>query len=242
MFEWKTTFKNVVVLTGAGISAESGVATFRDNGGLWAEHRIEDVATPDAFAMNPVLVQDFYNKRRAQLKEVEPNAGHRALTRLQQELDGNVTIITQNVDDLHERSGSHDIIHMHGELRKVRCRACATVHQWQEDCFQETACPTCGRQVVLRPHIVWFGEMPFYMDLITQKLQVCDLFISVGTSGNVYPAAGFVTHVQQVGHAHTIEINLESSEGVSYFAEARHGRAGDLLPALIDEILSVKVA
>ena len=231
-------YKNIVVLTGAGISAESGVSTFRDEGGLWEKHRIEDVATPEAFARNPDMVQNFYNMRRAQLFSVEPNQAHIALGKLEQLLDGKVTIVTQNVDNLHERGGSKNVIHMHGELSKIRCRECRTVTEWFEDCTQETPCPSCGSAPALRPHIVWFGEMPFHMDLIENLLYDCDLFISVGTSGNVYPAAGFVSAVRSYGKAHTIEVNLEPSEGASFFAETRHGRAGDLLPILVDELLS----
>ncbi len=237
MLAEKTDYRNIVVLTGAGISAESGVATFRDSGGLWENHAIEEVATPEAFQRNPVLVQNFYNKRRAQLQKVQPNPAHIALAKLQECADYNVTIVTQNVDDSHERAGAVGVIHMHGELKKVRCRACAIVHDWTADCSQETPCPSCGRSAVLRPDIVWFGEMPFHMDTITEKLLQCDLFISVGTSGNVYPAAGFVATVQEVGKAHTIEVKMEPSEGASYFAEKRHGKAGELLPELVDELL-----
>jgi NAD-dependent deacetylase len=233
-------YSNIVILTGAGISAESGVKTFRDNDGLWEDHRIEDVATPEAFERNPELVQRFYNLRRAQLDTVEPNQAHKALARLQDGLEGDVTIITQNVDDLHERGGATGVIHMHGELKKIRCRACKNVFDWIEDCTQETLCPSCGRAPALRPHIVWFGEMPFQMDMIAAKLEACDLFISVGTSGNVYPAAGFVANVRSVGQAHTIEVNLEPSEGASMFAETRHGKAGELLPILVDELLTGK--
>ncbi len=231
-------YKSIVILTGAGISAESGVATFRDNDGLWEQHKIEDVATPEAFERDPDLVQNFYNLRRAQLGEVEPNAAHIALARLQKELKGNVTIVTQNVDDLHERGGAKNVIHMHGELRKIRCRACRTVHNWLDACDQKTKCPTCGVAPALRPHIVWFGEMPFFMDTIAKELAACDLFISIGTSGNVYPAAGFVAEVQAQGNAHTLEVNLEPSAGASMFAERRHGKAGELLPSLVDELLS----
>lgn len=231
-------YRNIVILTGAGISAESGVATFRDNGGLWEQHRIEDVATPEAYVRNPERVQNFYNMRRAQLKTVEPNGAHQALAKLQAEHTGDVTIVTQNVDNLHERGGAEHVIHMHGELSKIRCRACATVHEWDGDCTQETPCPTCRRTETLRPHIVWFGEMPFHMDEIAAKLEACDLFISVGTSGNVYPAAGFVANVQEYGRAHTIEVNLEPSEGATLFAEHRHGKAGELLPVLVAELLA----
>lgn len=220
------------------MSAESGVATFRENGGLWEQHRIEDVATPEAFARDPVMVQNFYNLRRAQLVDVEPNDGHRALGKLEKELSGQVTVITQNVDNLHERGGSRSIIHMHGELTKVRCTFCCTVFHWPADCTQESQCPSCFNQPALRPHIVWFGEMPFEMDRIDGILGACDLFISIGTSGSVYPAAGFVSLVRSIGAAHTIEINLEPSAGVSYFAETRHGKAGTLVPLLVNELLA----
>lgn len=231
-------YKNIVILTGAGVSAESGVRTFRDNGGLWEEHRVEDVATPEAFARNPDLVQRFYNLRRAQLNDIEPNQAHLALARLEREFDGEVTVVTQNVDNLHERAGSQNVIHMHGELAKVRCENCMAVHHWDRDCEQATPCPSCAQSPALRPHIVWFGEMPFHMEEIMQRLAACDLFVSIGTSGNVYPAAGFVAEVRAIGYAHTIEVNLEPSQGVSYFAECRHGRAGELVPKLVDEILA----
>lgn len=231
-------FKDIVILTGAGVSAESGVRTFRDNDGLWEEHRVEDVATPEAFARDPQLVQHFYNLRRAQLGTVAPNPAHKAIAELQQKLDGRVTVVTQNVDNLHERGGSRDVIHMHGELAKVRCIHCGIVHAWEDDCTQATPCPSCRAAPGLRPHIVWFGEIPFHMDLIMARLDACDLFISVGTSGNVYPAAGFVAEVNTRGRAHTIEVNLEPSAGVSYFRECRHGKAGQLMPALVDELLA----
>ena len=230
-------YRNIVVLTGAGVSAESGVRTFRDNDGLWENHRVEDVATPEGFARDPELVQRFYNERRAQLHMVEPNPAHLALARLERELDGQVTIVTQNVDDLHERAGSKNVIHMHGQLLKIRCTACHAVLDWEDDCTQQTPCPTCNAVQALRPHIVWFGEMPFDMHLIRDKLIRCDLFISIGTSGNVYPAAGFVLEVREETSAHTIEINLEPSAGAGYFLEQRHGPAGELVPALVDELL-----
>lgn len=230
-------FQNIVILTGAGISAESGVRTFRDNDGLWENHRVEDVATPEGFASDPGLVHRFYNERRAQLHTVEPNPAHFALARLEQELGGAVHIVTQNVDDLHERAGSQNVIHMHGELGKVRCTSCHAVLLWDEDCTQQSVCPACDAVPALRPHIVWFGEMPFDMHLIRDKLIRCDLFVSIGTSGNVYPAAGFVAEVRGAGDGHTIEINLEPSEGAGYFAEHRHGPAGELVPQLVDELL-----
>ncbi|MEM9110444.1 MAG: Sir2 family NAD+-dependent deacetylase [Planctomycetota bacterium] len=230
-------YQNIVILTGAGISAESGVRTFRDNDGLWENHRVEEVATPEGFARDPGLVQRFYNERRAQLHMVEPNPAHLALARLEQELRGEVHIVTQNVDDLHERAGSQNVIHMHGELRKVRCTSCHQVFEWDEDCTQESVCSACDAVPALRPNIVWFGEMPFDMHRIRDKLIRCDLFISIGTSGNVYPAAGFVAEVRDAGQAHTIEVNLEPSEGTGYFAEHRHGPAGERVPELVDELL-----
>lgn len=231
-------YKNIVVLTGAGVSAESGVSTFRDNGGLWELHRIEDVATPEAFQRDPDMVQNFYNGRRAQLANVEPNAAHAALGVLENKLDGQVTVVTQNVDDLHERGGSANIIHMHGELGKVRCVYCCSVFAWPGDCRQASQCPSCFNQPALRPHIVWFGEMPFEMDRIERLLCACDLFISIGTSGSVYPAAGFVSRVRSIGTAHTIEVNLEPSDGAGQFAETRHGEAGTLVPHLVDELIA----
>ncbi len=230
-------YRDIVILTGAGVSAESGVRTFRDNDGLWEEHRVEDVATPEAFARDPKLVQRFYNLRRAQLPTVDPNNAHKAIARLQRELDGRVTVVTQNVDNLHERGGAEGVIHMHGELNRVRCVHCEMRHDWTADCTQSTPCPSCGAAPALRPDIVWFGEMPYHMDLIYARLRACDLFISVGTSGNVYPAAGFVAEVRRIGHAHTIEVNLEPSAGVSYFEECRHGKAGELMPLLVGELL-----
>lgn len=233
-------YQNIVILTGAGVSAESGVRTFRDNDGLWEDHRVEDVATPEAFARNPELVHRFYNDRRAQLGSVQPNPAHLALGKLEREAHGEVTIVTQNVDDLHERGGSQNVIHMHGELGKVRCAYCNHVCPWAGDCTQESVCSECGRRPALRPHIVWFGEVPFCMEQIGAKLSACDLFISVGTSGNVYPAAGFIAEVRAIGRAHTIEVNLEPSMGSNQFAEHRHGKAGVLVPDLVEELLRVK--
>jgi NAD-dependent deacetylase len=226
--------ESIVVLTGAGVSAESGVRTFRASDGLWEEHRIEDVATPEAFHRNPDLVQRFYNERRRQLKRVEPNAAHRALAVLEQAWPGGVLLVTQNVDDLHERAGSSNLVHMHGELRKVRCLGCGLVSIWDEDVHPESRCPGCGAPR-LRPHIVWFGEMPFELERIGRALSTCGLFVAIGTSGHVYPAAGFVG---QVGaSAHTLELNLEPSEISDAFGERRQGRATDLAPALVKELL-----
>jgi NAD-dependent deacetylase len=231
---------SIVVLTGAGISAESGLATFRGAGGLWEGHRVEDVATPEAFARDPLLVQRFYNLRRAHLRDpvIQPNAAHRALARLEREWPGEVLLVTQNVDDLHERAGSRNLIHMHGELMKALCLACHGSNPWTEDLGTGSACPSCGRAGRLRPDIVWFGEMPYRMDDIFDALMRCDLFLSVGTSGQVYPAAGFVEVVRDNGDARTIEINLEPSAVSTGFAEHRRGPAGELVPALVEELLA----
>ena len=218
----KTAF--IVVLTGAGISAESGVRTFRDQGGLWEDHRIEDVATPEGFARDPGLVQRFYNARRSQLRDVAPNPAHLALARLERECSGELMVVTQNVDDLHARAGTRKLIHMHGELRKARCLGCGGVSAWEEDLDGGSRCPRCGRVGALRPHIVWFGEIPLEMERIFEALERCDLFIAIGTSGNVYPAAGFVQAVRP--GARTIEVNTERSLVASAFREHRIGKAG----------------
>ncbi|MFZ5610198.1 MAG: Sir2 family NAD+-dependent deacetylase [Pseudomonadota bacterium] len=231
-------YRNIVILTGAGISAESGLGTFRGPGGLWEGQRVEDVATPQAFARDPDLVQDFYNMRRRALAHVAPNPAHRALARLEAEYPGAVLIITQNVDDLHERAGSRNLIHMHGELNKARCCHCGTVHDWRADLLQTTPCPACQRAPSLRPHIVWFGEMPFAMEAIDRALARCDLFLSIGTSGHVYPAAGFVETVRYYRRAHTVELNLEPSLGSASFAEAHHGPAGKIVPDFVAGLLA----
>jgi len=228
---------NIVILTGAGISAESGIATFRASDGLWEEHRVEDVATPEGFARDPALVQRFYDARRARLREVEPNAAHRALARLDAEWPGGLLIVTQNVDDLHERAGARRLLHMHGELKSAWCLACDARVPWEEELASGPACPGCGAPGRLRPDIVWFGEMPYEMDRIDRALMDADLFVSIGTSGAVYPAAGFVQTARYSG-ARTIELNLERSLGSIFFHETRTGRAGELVPALVDELLS----
>jgi NAD-dependent deacetylase len=229
---------NIVILTGAGISKESGLHTFRDGDGLWAKHRIEDVATPEAFARNPALVQGFYNARRAQLRDptVQPNAAHRALAELEANWPGGFLLVTQNIDDLHDRAGSRRLIHMHGELMKARCLRCGAVSEAGGDLSPETPCPACEAAGGMRPHVVWFGEMPLEMERIGAALDACDLFVSIGTSGAVYPAAGFV---QEVRHrADTLELNLEPSEGSHLFDEARHGPATRLVPAFVREMLA----
>ncbi|MEM6680704.1 MAG: Sir2 family NAD+-dependent deacetylase [Pseudomonadota bacterium] len=230
-------YRSIVILTGAGVSAESGVQTFRGPDGLWEGHRVEDVATPEAFARDPDLVQTFYNMRRAALKTVAPNPAHTALARLEAQFSGDVLLVTQNVDDLHERGGSKNLLHMHGALKKVRCTVCGAGFEWEDDLTQATQCPSCGAAPALRPDIVWFGEMPHGMRTIEDALARCDLFISIGTSGNVYPAAGFVSMARHYGQAHTLEINLEPSLGASQFHECRHGPAGTLVPVFVDEVL-----
>ena len=231
--------KRIVVLTGAGISAESGINTFRDNGGLWENHRVEDVATPEAFFRNPLMVQQFYNTRREQLLSaaIKPNAAHQALARLETAWPGQVLLITQNIDNLHERAGSRNLIHMHGELLKGRCQTSGGLLEIDHDLTPALPCPLCGKPGCLRPHVVWFGEMPLQMETIYQALARCDLFISIGTSGNVYPAAGFVEEANRHG-AHTIELNLEPSQRLTAFAEHRHGLATDLVPHYVDELLT----
>ena len=228
---------NIVILTGAGISAESGLATFRAADGLWEGHRVEDVATPEAFRRDPALVHAFYGARRAQLKEVEPNAAHRALARLDAEWPGDLLIVTQNVDDLHERAGARRVLHMHGELKSAWCLACGERTRWEEDLGGGPACPSCGVAGKLRPDIVWFGEMPYEMDRIEDALQKADLFVSIGTSGAVYPAAGFVQSARYLG-ARTLEMNLEPSQGSFFFKQSRIGKAGELVPAWVDELLA----
>jgi len=230
-------YNHIVILTGAGISAESGLSTFRDAGGLWAGHRIEDVATPEGFARDAALVHHFYNLRRAQLNEVRPNAAHLAIANFAQTHTGTLTVITQNVDDLHEQAtNGHDmpqgysLLHMHGELRKARCLATEEIFKWHDTMDASTPCPCCNKPKRLRPHIVWFGEMPLYMDLIGHHLRRCDLFVSIGTSGNVYPAAGFVQQVRSTGNGHTIEINMEPSQGHSLFHEKIYGAATQTIP------------
>ena len=229
--------QNIVILTGAGISAESGVPTFRGADGLWEGRRIEEVATPQAFAANPALVQEFYNLRRSFLEKVEPNPAHIALARLEQELaarGGSLLIVTQNVDDLHERGGSQNILHMHGELLSARCTHCSYKERRAGDIALNEACPSCDVGV-MRPDIVWFGEMPFYMDETEAALSKCDLFVSIGTSGAIYPAAGFVQMARALGKQ-TLEINLERSEGSHFFHDTRLGKAGELVPKWCGEV------
>jgi NAD-dependent deacetylase len=226
----------IVVLTGAGISAESGVPTFRDADGLWEGHRVEEVATPEAYASQPAVVHRFYDARRAALAGVEPNPAHRALARLEEHLGDDLLVVTQNIDDLHERAGSTRVLHMHGELLSALCRACEGRVPWPGDLGEFPACPACGVSA-LRPDVVWFGEIPYQMDRIQQALEQADLFVSIGTSGAVYPAAGFVQYA--TGHgASTLELNLQPSEVSLLFHEARQGLAGELVPVWVEEVLA----
>lgn len=233
-------FKNIVILTGAGISAESGIATFRDKNGLWENHDVMEVASPDGFNRDPELVYRFYNERRKQLlsDEVQPNAAHFALAKLEKEFEGNVTIVTQNVDNLHERGGSENVLHMHGELLKVRCLKTRKVYEEKGSIDSNTSCQCCSEAGTLRPHIVWFGEVPMYMDKIEALLKDADLFISIGTSGQVYPASMFVQIAKLGNDCKTIEANLEATQISWNFDKSIQGMAGEVVPDLIKKILA----
>ena len=229
-------FKNIVVLTGAGLSAESGISTFRDKDGVWAKYDYREVATPEGFMRNPAKVLEFYNMRRRQSAGVQPNAAHVALARLEADHPGEMQIVTQNVDRLHEAAGSRKLIHMHGEMGQSLCQHCGQRHAWGAEALTALSrCPACSGS--LRPDVVWFGEMPYHMERIYHALGRADLFISVGTSGTVYPAAGFVAEARGAG-AHTVELNLEPSEGVSYFHETIHGKATEVVPAYVERLLN----
>ncbi len=229
--------KSVVILTGAGISAESGLPTFRDKDGLWEGHRVEDVACPQAFRRDPDLVHQFYNLRRRALKTVSPNAAHLALARLQTEYPGKLTLITQNVDDLHERAGSSEVIHMHGELRKALCVHCGVSVDWLDDLQTTTPCPVCSRKGGMRPDIVWFGEIPYHMERIEALLAGADLFAAIGTSGHVYPAAGFVSAARYAG-AGTVEINNAQTLVSDHFDLHLTGSAAVEVPRWVDGLLA----
>ena len=228
--------ESIVILTGAGVSAESGLATFRGADGLWEGHRVEDVATPEAYRRDPELVHQFYDARRAKLAAVEPNAAHRALARLDAKWRGEFLLVTQNVDDLHERAGARRIIHMHGSNVRGWCLACDERFAWAGPMGESASCPSCEATGRVRPDIVWFGEMPYDMDRIEEALRECDLFVSIGTSGAVYPAAGFVQTARYRG-ARTLEINLEPSLGSHFFDESRIGKASVEVPAWVNGIL-----
>ena len=232
-----STFQRIVILTGAGLSAESGLGTFRDEDGLWTKYDLADVATPEGFARNPTLVQDFYNQRRRGAAAASPNAGHAALARLEKEHPADVLTVTQNIDPLHEAAGTEQLIHMHGELFQALCARCGSRHRWKEDITTDLACPACAEIGGMRPDVVWFGEMPYHMERIYRAIAACDLFLSIGTSGTVYPAAGFVAEARQAG-AHTVELNLEPSDGVSLFQEVIHGPATEVVPAYVERLLN----
>lgn len=225
----------IVVLTGAGISADSGVATFRDADGIWATYDWREVATPEGFATDPALVHSFYNARRASLATVEPNAAHLALARLETTLGDALTLVTQNVDDLHERAGSRRLRHMHGELKKACCASCGAVHRWAGDLSVDTRCPDCKAAGGMRPNVVWFGEIPRFMEEIAGAIASADLFVSIGTSGSVYPAAGLVAEARTIG-VPCAELNLEPSENAWAFTDRRYGRAAEIVPLWVAEI------
>ncbi len=230
-------YGNIVILTGAGLSAESGLATFRDKDGIWAQYDYQEVATPEGYERNPALVLDFYNQRRRQNAHVEPNAAHFALARLEEEHPGDVLIVTQNIDPLHEAAGSRNLIHMHGEILKALCADCGARHDWGlADITLESECRSCGAAGRMRPDVVWFGEMPYHMERIADALAGCDLFLSIGTSGTVYPAAGFVSEARRAG-AYAVELNLEPSEGVSLVHEHIQGRATEIVPAYVERLI-----
>ena len=232
-----TDSRNIVILTGAGISAESGLATFRGPDGLWEGHRVEDVCTPEALARDPELVLEFYDMRRRALATVRPNPAHDALARLDAAWPGDLLIVTQNVDDLHERAGARRLIHMHGELLSALCRRCGARSPFHGDMIDRPPCSECGRSGGLRPDIVFFGEMPYRMDEIEHAIAGADLFVSIGTSGAVYPAAGFV-QLARIAGADTLELNLEPSSGTANFAASQFGTAGALVPAWVDHLLT----
>ncbi|MDM5148209.1 NAD-dependent deacylase [Candidatus Persebacteraceae bacterium Df01] len=221
--------RNTVVLTGAGISAESGLRTFSASDGLWEECHIEDIATPEGFVRGPNLVHQFYNDRRRKLTEVKPNAAHTALAEFEARCKGNFLLVTQNIDDLHERAGSRQLVHMHGELLKMFCLHCDSHFEITDDLNVTSICLNCQRSSGLRPDIVWFGEMPYHMARIESALAECALFVSIGTSGNVYPAAGFVQLARRAG-AECVELNLERSAGSDYFDHAHYGSATIVVP------------
>lgn len=226
---------NIVILTGAGVSAESGIDTFRSAGGLWEQHRVEDVATPEGFARDPDLVLRFYDMRRAAIQEKQPNAAHDALARLDAQWRGELLIVTQNVDDLHERAGAKRVLHMHGTHLNAWCTQCDVRSHWTGPLIDRPPCPACGESA-LRPDVVWFGEMPYEMERIYAAIRQADLFVSIGTSGAVYPAAGFVRDARDLG-LRTLELNLERSQGSAWFHESRQGPATVLVPEWVEEVL-----
>jgi len=231
-------YKKIIILTGAGISAESGIKTFRSADGLWENHPVEDVATPEGYKRNPDLVLDFYNQRRRELSQqhIKPNAAHYALAKLEAEFNGELLLVTQNIDNLHEKAGSKNVIHMHGELLKARCPKSNNVISWPGDLVSTDLCSCCQPPERLRPDIVWFGEIPKELDIISYHLAYADLFIAIGTSGTVYPAAGFVEEANSAG-ADSIELNLDTSHTHSHFTHVEHGKATELVPRLVKVLL-----
>lgn len=228
--------KKIIILSGAGLSAESGLGTFRDKGGLWAQFDLNEVATPEGFQRNPSAVHEFYNLRRSMQINAKPNAAHIALASLEHEYNGDVITVTQNIDQLHEKAGSQNIIHMHGEINKAKCAHCGLSEPWFEDLSASLTCKNCRNPEGMRPDVVWFGEMPYFMDEIIYHLSDCTTFLSIGTSGTVYPAAGFVSQANRSG-ARSVELNLEPSEGFSEFSEVIHGKATEIVPAFVDSLL-----
>ncbi len=231
--------QRIVILSGAGLSAESGLGTFRDKDGLWTKYDLSEVATPEGFARNPDLVHDFYNMRRKGMLSAKPNAAHFALAKLEREYAGEVTIVTQNIDALHEAAGSQRLIHMHGELLKALCAHCDQRHPHQDDLSTSLVCPACAASGGMRPDVVWFGEMPYHMEEIEELLKNADMFVSIGTSGTVYPAAGFVRVARAAG-AETVELNLEPSDGTHIFRKALHGPATEIVPRWVEAMLAGK--
>lgn len=232
--------KNIVILTGSGVSAESGIATFRDTGGVWAKYNYREVATPEGFAANPALVHEFYNTRRRAVKTVKPNAAHEALAELERGLaarGGRLTVITQNVDDLHERAGVSNLLHMHGELLKATCAHCGDVMDCDFGLSTSLECASCSITGGMRPYVVWFGEMPRFMEESADAILGADLFVSIGTSGSVYPAAGFVMEARGAG-VPCLELNLEPSENAYHFTDSRYGPATEVVPAWVREVLN----
>jgi NAD-dependent deacetylase len=228
--------EHIVVLTGAGISAESGLGTFRDKDGLWTKYDLAEVATPEGYTRNPDLVLSFYNDRRTNCRQAAPNPAHGALARLQRDYPGRVTLVTQNIDDLHERAGSPEVIHMHGELLAALCAVCGHQWRWTGDMSRDDVCHACGTVGTVRPDVVWFGEMPYHMERIWHRIADCDLFVAIGTSGAVYPAAGFVTDAKHRG-ARTLEINLEPSDNAYFFDDRLLGPASESVPTWVSGLL-----
>ncbi len=230
-------YDKILILTGAGLSAESGLGTFREENGIWSKFNFEEVATPEGYAADPKRCLDFYNMRRDLHQEATPNTAHKALARLEAEYPGEVVIVTQNIDSLHEAAGSHRIIHMHGQIDRVKCNDCGTTYDYPYGTIEvNSICPSCNVQGQQRPDVVWFGEMPYDLDEIQKEIDSCFLFISIGTSGSVYPAAGFVNMARKAG-AHTVELNLEPSDGAVQFHEAHQGKATEIVPRYVDKLM-----